>query len=149
MHLLFDAKTKIFWGEVQEKNGKIVVIVPNAQGKKRLTTLLSEWQVQGIEVLRSVTRTEGKTVTTQFVHERVLFSDVHAFEALQISASRYGLELCSLPDAAAPYWNELVTWPMSHGMKQDLAFFIQQFFPEMKAAWPKRWEELRLEMKGV
>lgn len=149
MHLLFDAKTKIFLGEVQEKNEKIVAIVPNAQGKKCLASLVSEWQAQGIEVLRSVTRAEGKAVTTQFVHERVLFSDTHAFVVLQVSSSRYGLELCSLPDAALPYWNELVTWPMSHRMKQDLAFFIQQFFPEMKATWPKRWEELRLEMEGV
>ncbi len=149
MHLLFDAGTKVFCGEIQEKNGKIIAIIPNAQGKKRLASLLSEWQTQGIEVLRSVTRAEGKAVTTQFVHERVLFSDTHALEALQASASRYGLVLCSLPDAAAPYWSELVTWPMSDGVKQDLAFFIQQFFPRMKAAWPKRWEELRLEIKGV
>jgi hypothetical protein len=88
-------------------------------------------------------------VTTQFVHERVLFSDAHALEALQVSASRYGLELCSLPDGAVSYWNELIKWPMSDGMKQDLAFFIQQFFPQMKAAWPKRWAELRLEMNGL
>lgn len=149
MHLLFDARTKIFCGEIQEKNGKIVTIVPSAQGKKRLMSVTAEWQAQGIEVLRSVTRAEGERVTTQFVHERVLFSDIHAFQVLQASAALHGLEVCSLPDAAACYWNELVTWPMSDGMKQDLAFFIQQFFPEMTVDWPKRWAELRLEMNGL
>lgn len=149
MHLLFDATTYAWLGQVQEQGGRIEGVWLTSKGDECLLDVWEKWGREGISIIKPLPSLEERQRKTVFVRERTPFSSPEAFQAFVFASSKHGFFVSTLDDRLVSCWEDIKVWPISDMAKYNLVFAMRNLKSEEFPLWKKEWPSLAKQMSKV